>query len=309
MPENYIAYIDEAGDEGFGKLKTSRSGGQSKWLVLGACLVRDSNDKALPNWRNEILNYLGKAERKDLHFRTLKHEQKVVACKTIAKRPLGLCMVMSNKSTIQSHPKAFVFKRKGYLYNYLTRFLLERLTSACAKASANSGAQSCQLKIVFSRRAGTNYQTMNEYLRLMRDGKEKIQPVRSIDWNVLDVDAIRVENHSKWAGLQIADVTTSAFFAAVEPNAYGNYEPRYAFELARRLISDGEGILNCGLTPIPQLNKNPIDADQKNFFTKIQQIRQAPGLGRPPAPDSHRIGCCRPKATWSYSGACLPIEI
>jgi hypothetical protein len=59
----------------------------------------------------------------------------------------------------------------------------------------------------------------------MRDKKEVVRPVRSILWDVLDIDDIAVENHRKWAGLQIADCVTSAFFAAVEPNAYGNCEP------------------------------------------------------------------------------------
>jgi len=37
--KEYVAYIDEAGDEGFGKLAAGPVGGQSRWLVLGACIV------------------------------------------------------------------------------------------------------------------------------------------------------------------------------------------------------------------------------------------------------------------------------
>jgi len=40
----YTAYIDEAGDEGFGKLAAGPIGGQSQWLLLGACLVSREND-------------------------------------------------------------------------------------------------------------------------------------------------------------------------------------------------------------------------------------------------------------------------
>lgn len=206
-----------------------------------------------------------------LHFRKLKHEQKVVACRWLARLPIGLCMVMSNKITISDHQKSFVFKQKGYLYNYLTRYLLERLTSACETAATREGMTGCSLKVVFSQRSGTNYQSMTEYLKLMRDGKEKMAPVRAINWRILDIDAIRVENHSRWAGLQIADIATSAFFAAVEPNAYGNYEPRYALELGRRLIRAGGVVLDSGVTPIPKLNKNPLDSEQRRFFEEIQK--------------------------------------
>jgi hypothetical protein len=132
-------------------------------------------------------------------------------------------------------------------------------------------ATSAFLKVIFSRRGGTNYQSMTEYLELMRDGREKLQPVRSINWRILDIDSIKVENHSKWAGLQIADIATSAFFAAVEPNAYGNYEPRYALELSRRLISANGSVLDCGITPIPKLGKNPLTPQQQRFFEDVKK--------------------------------------
>ena len=92
---------------------------------------------------------------------------------------------------------------------------------------------------------------MKDYLMLMRDGHETAKPVRSINWSVVDVDAIAVENHNKWAGLQISDCVTSAFFRAIEPNIYGNYEPRYAQILKGNLIKSGGNALNCGLTPVP----------------------------------------------------------
>ena len=55
---------------------------------------------------------------------------------------------------------------------------------------------SVTLKVVFSRRGGTDYHSMRDYLCLMRDGKEKVAPVRAIDWTVLDPDNIDVQNHS-----------------------------------------------------------------------------------------------------------------
>jgi hypothetical protein len=76
-----------------------------------------------------------------------------------------------------------------------------------------------------------------------------------------------VENHSKWAGLQIADCITSAFFNAVEPNLYGNYETTYAKILKPRLIKSHSGaFLNCGVTPVPSLQKCGVDDFQRSFF-------------------------------------------
>jgi len=56
MTLRFVAYIDEAGDEGLGKLKVTGSGGQSKWLVIGGILVRDDHDVQLPAWRDGIMD-------------------------------------------------------------------------------------------------------------------------------------------------------------------------------------------------------------------------------------------------------------
>lgn len=264
---DFVAYIDEAGDEGFGKLAAGPSGGQSRWLMIGACVVRRENDLKLPALRDGILAKFPKRKSRDLHFRDLNHAQKVVACQEIAGFPLGIAVVMSHKVTIPGTRHEVTFKKKQYLYNYLVRWLLERLTSSCARI-----ASPCSLKLVFSRRSGTNYQVMKDYLILMRDGHEVIRPVRSINWKVLDVENIAVENHSKWAGLQIADCATSAYFSALEPNIYGNSEPAYGEILKPRLLKDEYGrVLNCGITPVPALHRCCANEAQLAYLKSMEK--------------------------------------
>ncbi len=257
----FIIYIDEAGDEGFGKLAAGPVGGQSRWLALGACVVTRENDLKLPRWRDDIVSRFPKKKTRNLHFHTLTHEQKTVVCQEISKLPIGVCVTLSHKVTIPGNSWEETFKQKGYLYNYLVRWLLERISAACAKKDKGG-----QIKIVFSRRGGTNYAAMKEYLLLMKNGREKIQPIRSINWSVVDIDAIVVESHDKWAGLQVADCVTSAFFRAVEPNYYGNYETSYAQILKGNLIKNSGNALNCGLTPVPSFQKCGADPDQIKFF-------------------------------------------
>jgi hypothetical protein len=274
--KEYVAYIDEAGDEGFGKLAAGPLGGQSRWLVLGACIVSRENDLKLPLLRDGILSHFPKRKTRDLHFRDLNHAQKIVACQDIAAFRLGVCVTLSHKVTIPGTRFEPIFKKKQYLYNYMVRWLLERLTAVCARAARPSV---CTLKLVFSRRSGTNYQVMKDYLVLMRDGLEVIRPVRSINWDVLDVENIAVENHSKWAGLQIADCTTSAYFMALEPNVYGNSEPSYANILKSKLLKDPQGrVLNCGVTPVPSLMNCGANAVQLSFLRSLEKNGQAPGL-------------------------------
>lgn len=265
-PFTHVAYIDEAGDEGFGKLRGKTGHGQSQWLLLGAAIVRSTNDKQLPTWRNNILDRFPLSQTSDLHFRNLKHEQKIVVCQEITKLPIRVCIVFSKKKTIPGSKWVDQFKRPGYLYNYLTRWLLERISTFCVIDSNKQDIDYTRIKVVFSRRGGTNYQAMKEYMILMRDGREIIRPSRSIDWNSFDPADIVVENHSKWAGLQFADSTTSAHFAAVEPNIYQNTEPRYAEILRPNILRiNGKG-LNAGITPVPHLQGCEPNEEQFKFF-------------------------------------------
>ena len=265
---HYTIYIDEAGDEGIGKLVAGNVGGQSRWLILGACIVSYENDLKLPTLRDRILNRFPKKKSRTLHFRDLKHEQKIVACQEMATFQFGGCLALSHKVTIPGSNWEVIFKQKGFLYNYLIRWLLERLTAACRMKHAH---ESVRLKIVFSRRGGTDYHQMIEYFKYMRDGNEKSRPTKRIDWDMIDMDGIMVESHDKWAGLQISDCLTSAFFNAVEPNAYGNYETAYAMILKPRILKIQGNCLNAGLTPVPSLYKCNLDRQQIDFFASMRK--------------------------------------
>lgn len=253
--DEYYAYIDEAGDEGFGKLRSAPSGGQSTWLLIGAILVAKENDHLLPQWRDEILTqFPSKSHKRDLHFVKLKHEQRVAACRLLAEKRFGACVICSDKRQIlllkDTKPELYEkYKTNGHLYNYLVRFCLERLTAACA---IKSRGKPCKLYVTFSKRHSTNYQAMRDYLYLMRDDREVIKPVRSINWNVLNPEDIRVENHSNRAGLQLADVITSATYQAFQENLYGDVETRYISILDKRFLKENNSIRDCGITLVPK---------------------------------------------------------
>lgn len=259
---DFIAYIDEAGDEGFGKLKTQDvNGGQSKWLLIGACLVSATDDVKLPEWKDAILKRLRKTGR-DLHFMNLGHDQRVVVSQEIAKLPLKVASTFSHKITIPGSRWVRVFKQKGYLYNYLVRWLLERLT---AEVKAMPGGPH-RLRLVFSRRGGTDYDSMTNYLRLLRDDRQLYPTPGRIAWDVLNPNDLEVVNHSKRAGLQFADCTTSALYAAVEGNLFGNYEARYAELLRGNVMTKRGNALNHGIIPIPAFNRCEANAHQEAFF-------------------------------------------
>ncbi|TPW34420.1 DUF3800 domain-containing protein [Oecophyllibacter saccharovorans] len=283
MRPHFIAYIDEAGDEGLDKLSSPEASGQSRWLVLGGLLVRKEYDAQVVAWRDEtvaatvpphIRNKLsGQRKKRSLHFKDLKHYQRVAACEAIKDKRFGIVCVCSNKETLLNNEKEKnFFSQKGNLYNYLTRFLLERLTWQLAQFPCEEGEKP-RLTICFSRRGGTNYESMKEYFELMRDGREVKRPIRSIDWEIFSPDDIKVENHSKRAGLQLADVVTSATFQGLNPGQYGYCEPRYALTLASRFLHRNRkgNIRNHGLTLIPSFETCPLTEDQKEFILELER--------------------------------------
>lgn len=250
MARIFHAYIDEAGDEGFGKLRQPDRGGQSTWLMLGAIITSGDHERDLPGWRDEIADGFVHKRRRDLHFQRLNHDQRVFACRLLARRPLGICVVASDKRTLPALADTALaaFKRKGHLYNYLVRLLLERVSDACAR---KAGGQTARLQVTFSRRGGTDYEVMHDYLCRLRDAQSGRRTAHSINWDVLSPDDIRVMDHSNRAGLQLADLVTSATYKAFEPNMFGDVEDRYLRTLKPRFIHDGMTTLNYGLTVVP----------------------------------------------------------
>lgn len=90
----------------------------------------------------------------------------------------------------------------------------------------------------------------------------------TIDWDVIDPERIDAKDHGSIAGLQLADVVTSAIHHAVEPDGFGNFEQSYAQALRGRLLRGPNGlIINFGITPIPPLHKKPpLTPEQLAFF-------------------------------------------
>lgn len=269
MPKKYFAYVDEAGDEGFGKLRNPGGTGQSRWLCLGAIITTAENDAFLPSWRNEILSlFPRKKNQQEIHFTNLNHAQRLVACQRISEKPVGVSVIASNKETILDSEEINTFKEKQHLYNYLVRFLMERLTHACA---SKANGELASLHVTFSRRSGTDYQEMKQYFEFMKNGRELMRPVRSINWDVFNPSDIRVENHAVRAGLQIADIVTSATYAALEPDPFGNIEPRYSLAMKRRYLHTNKTILNHGLTLIPPPWKSPLSDAQKAYVEDMKK--------------------------------------
>ena len=258
MTHSFIAYVDESGDDGLANFRAPGvNGGSSTWLVISACVLRASRDLEAVAWRNEILSKMPERRSRDLHFAQLNHGQKTVAAQCLASKGIRAISVLSDKQTITTG----VYEGKNQLYFYLARYLIERVSWLCRDLRPQVPEGDGRVRIIFSRRGGMSYNDFRAYLtRLNEDSTVRIH------WPVVDINGIDALDHSKRAGLQLADVIASSFAAGIEPNRYGNCESRYAEILKPAVFHRGENYFSYGVKLVPQLGNQRLSQEQQRFI-------------------------------------------
>lgn len=261
MSASFVVYIDESGDEGF--VFGPNRQGSSRWFVLAAVITRkivDIETVKLVDAVRTTLNY----DRKPLHFRKMKHEHRLPYIDLIARSRIRTLAVAIHKPSLQE-PETF--RCKSVLYQYATRYLLERV-SWCCRDHYRTEEGDGSAEIVFSNRSGTSYSELKEYFARLRKQSE-IGDVR-IDWSVINPEAISAINHDQRMGLQLADAVASAFYYGVQVNPQGFNEPRYAVMLKPVVYSHKGKKLGNGFKLWPretsELMENPALAWIRNHY-------------------------------------------
>lgn len=220
MTASFAVYIDESGDEGFVFHPEER--GSSRWLVLSAVVLRKRNDLQAVRLMRDIRALLKKDAKKALHFREMRHEQRVPYVRAIGGAKLRTVSVLIHKPSI-SEPERFQ-SESFRLYRYASRLLLERVSWLCRDHHAE-GAGDGTAEITFSNRSAMSYDDLRTYLCHLRETADACD-VR-VDWNVVRPEQVRAVNHDQLAGLPIADAVASGIYFAVNLNPYGEAEDRY----------------------------------------------------------------------------------
>jgi len=215
---SYVVYIDESGDEGF-----SFGSGSSEWFVVAAVVTRKSSDMQTVKLVDQVRGRLAKPDKKPLHFRDLKHEQRLPFIDEIGKAPLRCLSVLVHKPSLREPEK---FRERYRLYHYASRYLLERVSWYCRDHWSSNDVGDGTAEIVFSNRSGMSYQDLKDYLKVLKD-KTGPFDVR-IDWSAIVPEQITAYSSGKRMGLQIADAVASSFFYAVQASQHGYTEDRYA---------------------------------------------------------------------------------
>lgn len=93
-----------------------------------------------------------------------------------------------------------------------------------------------------------DYPEFQGYLRRLRDARES---EIKIHWPVIDIDGVEARDNGQRYGLQLADIAIGGLRSALEPDVYGNVEPRFAEMLKRHVYERSGNYLSYGAKLVP----------------------------------------------------------
>ena len=279
---HYVAYIDEAGDDGLRAVKPITVPGSSEWLILSAVVIRAANQSKVPEWVVNIRAGLNRHHQaKGLHFADLSEVNKVATCEEISDLDLRCFVVASNKKNMQGYrnPDAEKIPSQCWFYCWMTRILLERVTRFVLQRSIAEHGEPRYLRLEYSARGGLRYSQMNAYYEWLRMKRHKpFLPWGKLCFDVMHPKLLRVYPHHQREGLQLADVVASAFFKACDKHDTGACDPQFAKLLRSRMAREPDvrsgQIAGFGVKLLPNMKQAALDPDQAEIFRFYGYPRQ-----------------------------------
>ncbi len=249
MTASFVAYIDESGDEGFKFRKNMDEQSSSDWFILAAFITRKKTDLETVKAIDQVRSVFKLHPRKHIHWKKLKHPQKVRYAQIISAlrcRIIGVCV---HKPSLLEPEK---FRDRYRLYFYAVRYLVERISWLVRdRHNPDKWGGDGTIDLVFSNRQGMSYDEMRDYLRLLKKQHEAGQDIR-IEFDNIPIDKLSSRAPGKSMGLQLADAAAGSFFNALEYDKFGNTEPRY-FQIIEPVIYRHESAINgYGLKIVPR---------------------------------------------------------
>lgn len=250
-PATFVAYIDEAGDEGFKLGK-----GSSEWFVLGAVILRRASEMPEIKLIDDVRARLNRGRaadrqfpaKKALHFRDLQHDVRKYYASRIAQANLTSAVVLIKKwdwlSDFQTPTEQ---KEAGrLLHARAAAALIQSISHYCQKVHQSDEAGDGSVDLIFSSRSTLDYDVLRSFVDSALSDKSTAQLRDSVSPGIVRASQIQAIMHSKSMGLQIADAITSSYFYAVEASQDGFTEDAYvrlllpcAYNEAEKLIGQG----------------------------------------------------------------------
>jgi hypothetical protein len=269
-PYSYVAYIDEAGDDGLKAVKPLVPNGASEWLILSAVVIAAERQSEVSGWIDAMTAQIKNHQASGLHFRNLNPANKAMVCKSMAGLRARYFVVASNKKNMQGYqnPYAAQIPSENWFYCWLTRVLLERVTRFALRRSMLDHGEPRKMRIEFSARGGLKYSQMSAYYEWLHSkGRRPFLPWGTLEWAVMHPRLLYVYPHLEREGLQLADAVASSFFKACDKHDTGSCEPRFAEMLRPRMARAENGAISgYGVKLLPGLKKGKLEKDQAAIF-------------------------------------------
>lgn len=228
MGEGFSLFVDESGDSGIGKLRTTTTGGSSPYMTLGAALIPNKKRNEMEGVLSRITAKFGK---KSLHCNQLSHLQKVYFAKVIAGLNIRLFGLISRKETLGGYWGIIEGSNKKY-YNKCAQLLLEKV----GKYSKYKGLNSGDISIYFED-GNFNYTSLWALISKCRE-----RPLHKETEFLKQIEPMSICAAAKDQQplLQIADLVAHALYRSVDktPGNFGITEPRYLQELEKVFASN-----------------------------------------------------------------------
>jgi hypothetical protein len=114
-----------------------------------------------------------------------------------------------------------------------------------------------------------NYEDFQGYVQHMKDAHD---PEIKIHWPVIDIPGIDARDHGERFGLQLSDLAVSGLTAALEPDFYGNVEPRFARSLKSRVYQRNGNYMSYGTKMYPGAAALELSEQQQEFVTIFSEV-------------------------------------
>jgi len=160
MTASFQAYVDESGDEGFQFRKSSNEEASSDWFVLAAFITRKKTDIETVKVVDQVRQEFQLHPRKHIHWKNLKHAQKVRYAQIIAALQARVIAVCVHKPSLLE-PE--IFQERYRLYFYAVRYLIERISwLARDRHNPDKWGGDGTVQLIFSNRRGMSYDEMKD---------------------------------------------------------------------------------------------------------------------------------------------------
>jgi hypothetical protein len=273
-PVGYIAYIDEAGDDGLETVGAAGKAGASEWWVMSAVVIKADREQETLKWGGQIVNALKQPQIQTVHFRKLKLEKQIVLCKLIASLDLRVFTFISHKANMQGyknlHAELAKVNKTAWFYAWCSKILLESVTDFVGRRSKRDHEEKRLLRLEFSSRGGVNIDDIRKYYKYIKDQAKlglSFNKTFPLDWDVIDPSEMFIYPNSMRIGLQLSDAVASSFYSAVSMSQGRTPNAQCAISLSPRVGRDAKGRQYMyGVKVMPRSKPHDLPAIQKPVF-------------------------------------------